>query len=161
MRKIIMRSALLVLLVCSSVVTTAAQTIKSNSKDDEAAIVQNVKQMEEGWNKKSAALFAKPFADDADYVIINGIHIKGKETIEAGHQQIFETVFKDSTITMSAKQIRFLRPDVAVVHISCHNQIEPGEKGRAVDTTISLVVVKEKGEWKIAGFQNTAIGSVR
>src|ERR1043165_5550862 len=85
---------------------------------DEAAMRESVKQMETGWNTKSGALFAKPFAEDADYVVINGMYIKGRATIEAGHQRIFDTIYKDTTLSLTVKQIRFLRPDVGVVHVS-------------------------------------------
>ncbi|HET8782762.1 MAG TPA: SgcJ/EcaC family oxidoreductase, partial [Pyrinomonadaceae bacterium] len=75
---------------------------------DEAAIRDNVKQMESGWNSKNGALFAKPFAEDADYVIINGNQIKGRAEIEQSHQRIFDTIFKDTTLTLNVKQVRFL-----------------------------------------------------
>ena len=84
---------------------------------DEAAMRESVKQMETGWNTKSGALFAKPFAEDADYVVINGKYIKGRAVIETQHQRIFDTIFKDTNINLTVKQIRFLRPDVAVVHV--------------------------------------------
>ena len=59
----------------------SGQTMPSHRTDraaDEAAMRENVKQMETGWNTKSGALFAKPFAEDADYVVINGMYIKGR-----------------------------------------------------------------------------------
>ncbi len=43
--------------------------------EDEKAIRANVEQMVKGWNMKSGAEFAKPFAEDSDYVVINGMHI--------------------------------------------------------------------------------------
>src|SRR5215217_3708758 len=87
---------------------------------DEAALRESVKQMETGWNTKSGALFAKPFAEDADYVVINGMYIKGRAAIESAHQRIFDTIYKDTKINLTVKQIRFLRPDVAVVHVNGH-----------------------------------------
>ena len=91
---------------------------QSSHAADEAAIRESVKQMENGWNTKSGALFAKPFAEDADYVVINGMYIKGRSVIETAHQRIFDTIYKDTTVSLTVKQIRFLRTDVAVVHIS-------------------------------------------
>lgn len=130
---------------------------QNNHAADEAAIRESVKQMVSGWNTKSGALFATPFAEDADYVIINGNHIKGRTAIEQGHQRIFDTVYKDTTLTLEVKQIRFLRPDVAVVHVSGHR------KGPAKEVTqgamITMVMTKEKQGWKIAAFQNTAVVS--
>lgn len=122
---------------------------------DEAAIRANVKQMEDGWNAKSGALFAKPFAEDADYVIINGMHVRGRRAIDEGHQRIFATIFKDSTLKLSVKQVRFLRPDVALVHVNGGNRLNQAKETREVGVILTLVMVKEEGSWKIAAFQNT------
>ncbi len=153
--------AIVVLVAC--VYSTPAQdkAIPNSKASDEAAILENLKHMQDGWNTKSGALFAKPFAEDADYVIINGVQIQGKTAIETGHQRIFDTIYKDSTVTLTVKQIRFLRSDIALVHTGSHNRIRQGEETREVDGTITLVMVKDKGEWKIAAFQNTEITSGR
>jgi uncharacterized protein (TIGR02246 family) len=124
---------------------------------DEAAMRENVRHLENGWNTKSGALFAKPFAADADYVVINGMHIRGREAIEQGHQHIFDTIYQNSTLSLSVKQIRLLRPDVAVVHVLGHNKTRLGEETREMDAIVTLVMTKEKGDWKIVAFQNTLI----
>lgn len=128
---------------------------QTNDEANEAAIRENVKQMESGWNTKSGALFAKPFAEDADYVVINGNHIKGRAVIESAHQRIFETIFKDTTIALKVKQVRFLRPDVAVVHVSGHRQGPTQELTQ--DAIITMTMIKEKQGWSIVAFQNTAV----
>jgi uncharacterized protein (TIGR02246 family) len=125
--------------------------------NDEAAICDNVKHMEEGWNTKNSSLFAKPFAEDADYIVINGTYIKGRKIIEEIHQQIFQTFFKDSTINLSVKQIRLLRPEVALVHVSGHNKTNQGAEIREWDLMVGLVMTKEAGQWQIASFQNTRV----
>ena len=124
---------------------------------DEAAVRENVRQMEAGWNAKSGALFAKPFAGDADYVVINGMYIKGQEAIAKSHQQVFDTFYKESTLSLSVKQVRLLRPDVAVVHVTGSNKTPRDGEARVSEAIITLVMTKEKGEWKIAAFQNTEV----
>ncbi|HVF67585.1 MAG TPA: SgcJ/EcaC family oxidoreductase [Pyrinomonadaceae bacterium] len=124
---------------------------------DEEALRENVRQLEAGWNSKSGAAFAKPFAEDADYVIINGMQIKGRDAIAEGHQRIFDTYFKDSTLALSVKQARMLRADVAVVHVSAH--MKAG--GQEADAVITMVMTKENGAWKIAAFQNTSVAAGR
>lgn len=124
---------------------------------DEVAIRQNVKQLETGWNTKSGAVFAKPFAEDADYVVINGMYLKGRTAIEAAHQRIFDTIFKDTTVALKVKQIRFLRPDVAVVHVEGHRDGPTRELVQ--DALVTMVMTKENGAWTVAAFQNTAVAS--
>jgi len=127
------------------------------SAADEAALRENVKLLETGWNTKSGALFARPFAADADYVVINGRYIKGREVIEKSHQQIFDTIFKDTKISLTVTQIRFLRPDVAVVHVSGHR--DAPTKELVGDAMMTIVMTKEHDGWKIAAFQNTTVVS--
>ena len=132
----------------------SGQVVDSTSAD-EAAMRASVKQMETGWNTKSGALFAKPFAEDADYVVINGMYIKGRAVIESQHQRIFDTIFKDTTLSLTVKQIRFLRPDVAVVHVS-GQRVGPARENNQ-EAIITLVMTKSKDGWLIAAFQNTAV----
>ena len=135
----------------------STQTMHSqdNHASDEAAMRESVKQLETGWNTKSGALFAKPFAEDADYVVINGMYIKGRAVIESQHQRIFDTIFKDTSLALTVKQIRFLRPDVAVVHVE-GRRTSP-TKELAQDAMLTLMMTKEKQGWVIAAFQNTAV----
>jgi uncharacterized protein (TIGR02246 family) len=102
-----MKSLVLLTLLMLVLLAPPLRTQSSHAAD-EAAIRENVKQLETGWNTKSGALFAKPFAEDADYVVINGMYLKGRAVLETAHQRIFDTIYKDTTITLSVKQIRFL-----------------------------------------------------
>lgn len=147
-----MRNAIVTLLLLTISNLLYAQ---NNLTADETAIRDNVSQLETGWNKKSGAVFAKPFAEDADYVVINGMYFKGRTAIETAHQQIFDTVFKETTITLKIRQIRFLRPDVAVVHVNGHR--DGPTKELVQDALLTLVMTKEKEVWTIAAFQNTAV----
>jgi len=122
---------------------------------DEAAIRESVKQLETGWNTKSGAVFAKPFAEDADYVVINGMYIKGRAAIQTAHQRIFDTIYKDTNISLTVKQIRFLRPDIAVVHVNGHR--EGPTKELTGDAILTLVMTREQQDWTIAAFQNTSV----
>jgi len=134
----------------------AAFAQKTESKD-EAMIRANVEQMVKGWNMKSGAEFAKPFAENSDYVVINGMHIKGRADNAKGHQQIFDTIYKDSSLVATVKQIRFLRPDVALVHGESNLTFKNNGKEQKGSGYITLVMTRENGKWEIAAFQNTAI----
>jgi uncharacterized protein (TIGR02246 family) len=156
--------ALAALAACAIYAPAARQAFaaaQAGGGEDEAAVRENVRQLEEGWNAKSGALFAKPFAEDADYVVINGTQIKGRDAIEKGHQRIFDTFYKDSTLSLSVGQLRMLRADVAVVHVSGRLKTTRGADAEEAEAVITLVMTKEKGEWKIAAFQNTGVAAGR
>lgn len=143
-------------LVLCGVQSVSAQT-SQNSGADESAIRQVVQQLQDGWNAHDGKAFAAPFASDADYVVVNGMKIKGREDIEKGHTGIFTTIYKDSHNVGTIRGVRFLRPDVAVVHVEWNLEFRMGgetKKGHAMNT---LVMTKEGGKWSIAAFQNTPI----
>lgn len=123
---------------------------------DEKAIRANVEQMVKGWNMKSGAEFAKPFAEDSDYVVVNGMHIKGRAANAAGHQQIFDTIYKDADIAATVEQIRFLRPDVALVHVLAE-RFPKADKSQVTKGRLTMVMVKNNDKWEITAFQNTQI----
>ena len=133
-----------------------AQTPQSSNKD-EAAIRQVVQQVQDGWNAHDGKAFAAPFAADADYVVVNGMSLKGREAIEQGHTAIFSSIYKESRNVGTVKGVRFLRPDVAVVHVEWNLEFRAGgetRKGHAMNT---MVMTKDGGKWSIAAFQNTPI----
>lgn len=129
----------------------------AHSSADEAALRQIVKQLEDGWNAHDAKAFSAPFATDADYVVVNGMYIKGREEIEKGHAGIFSTVYKESHNVGTVKSVRWLRPDVAVVHVEWNLEFTIGgetKKGHAMNT---IIMAKDGGKWSIAAFHNTPI----
>jgi uncharacterized protein (TIGR02246 family) len=147
------------LVLVAVVACVVCASARQQGGGDEAAVRENVRQLESGWNAKSGASFAKPFADDADYVVINGMQIKGRAGIAEGHQGIFDTIYKDSTLNLSVKQVRFIRPEVAVVHVAAHLKATQNGETQEGDAVITLVMTKDKGEWKIAAFQNTGVAA--
>lgn len=135
-----------------------ANAQKTNDQStDETAIRAQVAQMMSGWNAKSGAEFAKPFAEDADYVVINGMQIKGRTAIAKGHQGIFDTVYKNSTISYTVDSIRFLRADVAVVHVAGSLKVTRGDSTQTGNAKMTLVMTKTGDRWEIAAFQNTSV----
>ncbi len=148
--KILTVSLMMILCAC----TAFAQ--KTDAKD-EALIRANIEQVTKGWNMKSGAEFSKPFAENADYVVINGMHVKGRADIAKIHQQIFDTIYKDSSLAAAVKQIRFLRPDTAFVHLESNLTFKLNGAEQKGSGYITLVMMKENGKWEIAAFQNTPI----
>ncbi|MBK6900034.1 MAG: SgcJ/EcaC family oxidoreductase [bacterium] len=131
--------------------------VSHNSNTDEAAIRQVVKQVEDGWNAHDGKAFGASFAPDAGYVVVDGMRATGRAEIEQGHTMIFTTISKESRNAGTAKSIRFLRPDVAVVHVAWNLEYSAGgetRKGHAINT---MVMTKDGGQWSIAVFQNTPI----
>ncbi|HEX8369039.1 MAG TPA: SgcJ/EcaC family oxidoreductase [Pyrinomonadaceae bacterium] len=150
-------SVILVLIFTAIGVSAQEKAKTSEASKDETMIRASVEQMAKGWNAKSGAEFAKPFAEDADYVVINGMQIKGRAVIDKGHQDIFDTIYKNSTLAVSVEQLRYLRPDVAIVHVLSTLSVTQENSTRSHNAKITLVMTKNKDKWEIAAFQNTQI----
>lgn len=144
--------SVLFLLLCGAAFAQGS----SAKAEDEKAIRANVEQMVKGWNTKSGAEFAKPFAADSDYVVVNGIHVKGRSAIDRSHQFIFDSIYKDIDINATVEKIRFLRPDVAVVHVLAE-RFPKADKSKTIKARLTMVMVKNGEKWEIEAFQNTQI----
>lgn len=71
-----------------------------------------------------------------------------------------KTVLKDAQITLRELRIRFIRPDVAVVH-ELHEMkgmlSSSGEKMPPHDELSIRVMVKRQGKWLTSAFHNTIV----
>ena len=142
-------------------VSGANSQTSSKMSADEKAVRQIIQQVQDAWNAHDGKAFAEPFAENADYVVVNGMYAKGRDAIEKGHTQIFTTIYKDSRNAATIKSVRFLRPDVAVVLAEWNLEFKIGgemKKGHAMNT---MVMTRDNGKWSIAAFQNTPIETER
>lgn len=149
--------ALLLALALSTSAHGQTANSPKDSAQDEAAIRAIIRGVEAAWNAHDGKAFAAPFAADADYVIVNGGYIKGRDAIEQGHTQIFSTIYKESRNAATIKGVRFLRPDVAVAHIEWNLEFKAGGETRKGHGMNTMVFTKDNGKWSIAAFQNTPI----
>lgn len=157
---------LFALLVASAATSfsAAAQSgaAKQDTSADEKAVRALLDQMVSGWAEGSGEKFAAPFAEHADYVVVNGMHLKGREAIARGHQQIFDTFYKGTKVAGRIESVRFLRPDVALMHVAAMlpapgEAADPNAPDYKPTARITIVAVKEGGKWQIEAFQNTPI----
>ena len=105
--------------------------------------------MIDAWNTGSGAAFAAPFIDDADFVAFEGTHMNGRQQIVSFTRQIFDTVVKGSRLEGEVKFMRFLSPDLAVMHSVVRTTL-PGqpEASPGRDSMQMYVVTKRDGSWQ-------------
>lgn len=142
--------------LCHAQTTSANSGARGGGKDEEA-VRAVVRQLQDGWNAHDGAAFAAPFAADADYVVVNGTYIKGRDAIEKGHVGIFTTIYKESRNVATVKGVRFLRPDVAVAHVEWNLEFKAGGETRKARAINTLVLTRDGGRWSIAAFHNTPV----
>lgn len=138
--------------------TTCAFTGAALAQSREAAAVRKVQQRQaEAWNRHDAAAYAALFTEDGDVVNVLGWWWKGRPQIENKLAAAFAFVFRESTLTITDVDVRFVAPDVAVAHVLWTMAGAKTPKGVPEPKQgIQLQVLKkEQGKWLIASFQNT------
>ncbi|MFB7720926.1 SgcJ/EcaC family oxidoreductase [Nocardia sp. NPDC056100] len=122
---------------------------------DETAIRSLFDRSNRAWEAGDAHAYAAVFTVDADYVTWFGQRIRGREAIEASHVPVFAKYLKGTRLDGEITGVRFLTPDVAVVH--GRGAVVKGRRRRGrFNTKVNLyVAVRSEGEWAFAAFHNT------
>jgi uncharacterized protein (TIGR02246 family) len=130
----------------------------ANDSADEAAVRALYQQLMDGWNQGSGDAFAAVFTEDGDLIGFDGTHFKGRQEIAPFHQQLFDKWLKGSRLVGEVKDVRFLSPDVALMHAVSgtvmRGKSEPVPERDSIQT---LVATRQDGEWRLAAFQNTRL----
>jgi uncharacterized protein (TIGR02246 family) len=74
------------------------------------------------------------------------------------HENLFRTVLYGSRLTGAIESIRFVTPDVAVVHLT--GSVVEGWRQRMRRRRLSrqtMVVVRRDGRWQVTAFHNTRV----
>ena len=123
--------------------------------EDEAAIRSVITQMTENFNKHDAKAMASVFTIDGDLVNAYGTRLNSQPTIEAGLAQMLRSIVPTATLKTVDVEVRFIRPDVAIAHVTneLSDQANPGERPVPQHHELSIrVFAKETGVWRVAAF---------
>ena len=107
--------------------------------------------MAEAWAAGSGEKFAAVFAPDTDFVNVRGQEQHGRETVAKGHQMLFDSRYRDTTLTADVHTIRPINDNAAVVHVE---STVHSSDGTAMGTHAQAVVERRDGEWLITAFHN-------
>jgi uncharacterized protein (TIGR02246 family) len=116
-----------------------------------------VNELEKAWNASDGVAFARPFAEDADFVNIRGEHHRTREAIAKGHQAIFDSVYKGSVVRLQVVGVRTLAPTVLLGHVKSNLKAPTGPLAGEHGALFSLVLVRHQDTWRIAAFHNTPV----
>jgi uncharacterized protein (TIGR02246 family) len=129
--------------------------------ENEAAIRGLIRAFVDSWNRHDMTMLAALFAEDADFVDVFGNWFKDRIAIEQALTQRHATIFKDSLFAEKDFAVRFVKPDLAIVHSVIElsgatdrqgNHLPPGTG------VITSVIHEVAGSWRIIALQNTTIG---
>ncbi len=127
----------------------------------EGVAAEPIGRLERAWNEADGRAFGEPFAPDADFLTIRGEHLHGREAIAAGHQAIFDSIYKGSSTDFELTGARELSDDVILAHATAVLRAPSGPLAGEHSAVQSLVLVRGGDGWEIAGFHNTLMAPQR
>jgi uncharacterized protein (TIGR02246 family) len=154
------RTVSAILLLLAMTATATIQIGARNQRADEAGVRVVASGFVEAWNRHDMKAFVALFAEDADFVNVIGLWWRGRDEIQKAHEAIHATRMKNSHLAAGETAVRFLRPDVAVVHMKWELTGDTGIEGKPLAPRkgiLTHVVTKTGAKWLIAASQNTDI----
>jgi uncharacterized protein (TIGR02246 family) len=148
------------LLALSFLLIPGVVRAQANNPQDETAIRDIEAQWERAWNHHDAAALARLAAPDADFINARGIWTKGRDPVEKAQTEMQQTNERDSVWKTTEVDIRFLIPEVAIVHVYW---VLSGERNAAGVTRqpqlgiFTRTEIKRDGRWLISASQATYV----
>jgi len=138
-------------------VLVAECAVHAQNKRDEDAVRNIPQAWAAAWAKHDGHQLAKTMSEDVDFVNVGGDWLHGRPDFELYHTRLLSGRFRESTITPLETAVRFLRPNLAVLHWSWRVQGDRNE-----DLTprkprfgmFTMIAEKQRGEWLVVVAQN-------
>src|SRR5437870_2142224 len=103
---------------CSFLLLLFSAVSSAQTKTDEEAVRGLPQAFCDAWAKHDGHELARIMADDVDFVTVATTYLNGRADFEKFHVRLLSGRFKDSTNTPLQATVRFLHPDMAVIHWS-------------------------------------------
>jgi uncharacterized protein (TIGR02246 family) len=152
MRKQLGLALCAVLLLCA---TARAQ----NPSKDERAIRAIAAHWQDDWNHHNFKALANLLSADGDYITDEGVLLEGRAQMENWFAAEHRVMYMGSRWTNNEVTIRFLQPDIAIVHLTWAIRGDLDQKGlpRKGRPGISTWLLVKLGDgWKIRSAQDTS-----
>ena len=109
--------------------------------------------------------FTALLTEDAVIVNFGGRRVRGRAAIRDAMARALATPLADVITTQEVEEIRFLRPDIAIVECVkyVHDRRDPAAAGSGPPLRdrgmLTFVVVEHGGQWRIASAQTTPVAA--
>lgn len=130
------------------------------SAADESAIRDLLARQINSWDVGDPDAYARAYTPDGDCVSFLGAHYRGRDAIAASCEvprasSLFKRLLRGARLDFQVTQLRFLTPDVALIH--ARGGLTKGGRRpsrRNTRTNLSVAVRTAEG-WRLAASQNT------
>ena len=149
---------LFITLACSLITLGLSVAMAQTNNQSESDIRGLVTGFAKSWNEPGMPGFSYLFTQDADFVVITGKWLKGRSEIVSYHRDLLATYYKGSHLSPVQVWVRFVNPDVAVVHAAWNASYTRDGKEESRTALMTLTVTKQEDKWRIAAAHNTLTG---
>jgi uncharacterized protein (TIGR02246 family) len=135
-------------LSCLAIVLAApldARSPDASQSAEEAAIRSVLTRFYEGWNSHDVEKMISAYSEDVDHINTRAKWNQGKPAIREALSIFHSGPGKSDRKTYTVEKIRFIKPDVAVVHVRSLS---------AVGNIGTYVMTKPRGQWLVVSFTN-------
>jgi uncharacterized protein (TIGR02246 family) len=141
---------------------------------DERGVRSTLERLANAWIARDATALADCMTSDVSFVGLLGERMDGREIVELSYRHVFDTILKGSTGVFTIEQVKFLKPDIAVViqhqkvtsHLpqdaiaSTARQREMSDELHDSQARSTLTLVRHGRTWLIAALHHTLVASV-
>ncbi len=139
---------------------SAGQSPLPGTRNDEDTITAVIAATTDAFSRRDAKAWVKFCTPDAQLVTVRGESMEGAAQIEKGLATIFQTRGRAVSLKTLEVRVRFIRPDVALAHVTNELSGLLAPDGRIMPPHQELsvrVFVKDGGAWRITAFHNTIL----
>jgi uncharacterized protein (TIGR02246 family) len=142
-----------VLVILSATISAA----RAQTKLDEQAVHNLPQAFCAAFDKHDGHQLAQLMADDIDFVTVGATWLHGKSDFEKYHTRLLSGRFHGMRLEPLQVAVRFLRPDIAIVHWSWTGAGDKNPDGTARQRRygiMTMVAEKRTGSWLVVASQN-------
>jgi uncharacterized protein (TIGR02246 family) len=109
------------------------------------------------WNQHDMQAFGSLFHDDAAFVNVAGMYLRGREEIERAHAAAHAGPFRNSTLAAWAGEVRCVGSEVIIAHVRSELHGDDRAPGQVRGALMTLVIERRDRHWKIIAAHNTNV----
>jgi uncharacterized protein (TIGR02246 family) len=113
--------------------------------------------LEQAWNRADGAAFGEGFTSQADFVDIRGDHHTGRLAVANGHQALFDSIYRHSTIVYEVESAQRVAAGLVIAIASATLAVAGGPLQGTHRSRMTAVLVEQDGGWLIRAFHNTLV----
>jgi uncharacterized protein (TIGR02246 family) len=135
--------------------TETTQTVPSTTTG--GAAEEFYAALERAWNAGDGGAYAAPFTADCDFTDIRGARHSGAGAVGGGHQAIFDSIYRGSTVQYEVTSARALADGVLLVQADAGLDVPAGPLAGSHRAASSAVLVETDGQWRAVMMHNTLV----